>query len=50
MKVQFKISTDHIIEFADIPGERDIDNQITGSTEERNLLINVAYSRDDPMI
>ncbi|MCX6257854.1 MAG: hypothetical protein NTW49_08175 [Bacteroidia bacterium] len=47
MKIQFEICTDNIVEFAELLSENDMDNQIAGSTEEGNLLVNVICSRGD---
>ena len=47
MKVTFEISTETITEFAEIIEEFEIQNTITGTSEDSNILIDVTYSRND---
>jgi hypothetical protein len=44
---QFSIDPDDILEFAEALEELELTGEITGTTEDEEILINVAYSRED---
>jgi len=46
MKTEFTVSTDNVLDFAQVLSENDLTNQISGYTEEGDLLIEVTYTRD----
>ena len=47
MKIEFTVHTDNIIEFAEILGAHELENEITGTTEDNELLIDVHYNKND---
>ena len=46
MKIQFTVDPDNIVAFAEILYNEDLKNEITGTTEDDCLLIDVHYNRD----
>ncbi|MFH2143308.1 MAG: hypothetical protein ABIJ97_12850 [Bacteroidota bacterium] len=46
MKIQFCVDPENIIAFADILAGDELKNEIVGTTEDDQLLIDVYYSRD----
>jgi hypothetical protein len=44
---EFEVSTDNIVEFAQILEEHEISNEIVGVNEEDEIVISVSYERDD---
>ena len=47
MKIQFTVSTDNILAFADVLSENEIKGELAGRTEEDCLLIDVFCSSED---
>lgn len=47
MKIQFEVSPDNVIEFAEALTENDMENRIIGTSEDDNLLIDVHYTKAD---
>jgi len=47
MKIQFTVSTDNIIDFAEVLSENEMNNKIIGSDDDGCLLIDVFYSREN---
>jgi len=47
MKIQFVVSTDNIVDFAEILSDNEMKNEIKGSDEDGCLLIDVYYSREN---
>ena len=47
MKVQFAVSPDNVIEFAEALSENDMENRISGTNDDGNLLIDVHYIKAD---
>ena len=46
MKVQFTVSTENVVEFADVLEENELNNSIAGSTQDGNLLIDVQFTSE----
>jgi hypothetical protein len=46
MKIQFTVAKDNITDFAEVLTENDMKNEIIGTTDEGNLLINVFCNSD----
>ena len=47
MQITFTITTDNILDFSELLGEHDLENTITGTTEDGDILIDVFYSREN---
>ena len=47
MKIEFIVDTNNIVMFAEILDANEMENRITGSTEEGNLLIDVYYNKNN---
>jgi hypothetical protein len=47
MKTEFQVSVENIIEFAEALAENSMENEITGTTDDGHLLIDVHYTRED---
>jgi len=47
MKIQFTVSTDNILAFAEVLSEGEIKNEIIGKTEDDCLMIDVFCSSED---
>ena len=46
MKIQFTVDPENIVAFAEILADDELKNEIVGTTEDEQLLIDVYYSRD----
>jgi hypothetical protein len=47
MKIEFIVETTNIVTFAEILDANEMENRITGATEEGNLLIDVFYNKNN---
>jgi hypothetical protein len=47
MKIVFTVSTDNVTEFSELLSEHDLENTITGTTEDGDIMIDVFYSREN---
>ena len=47
MKIEFIVDTNNIVMFAEILDANEMENRITGATEEGNLLIDVFYNKNN---
>lgn len=47
MKKEFHVATDSMIEFADLLAEHDLNNEILGSTENDEVIVNVQFDKND---
>jgi hypothetical protein len=47
MKIEFIVDTNNIVMFAEILDANEMENRITGATEEGNLLIDVYYNKNN---
>lgn len=46
MKIQFTVDPDNIVAFAEILCDEDLKNEITGTTDEGYVIVDVNYSKD----
>ena len=47
MKIEFTVHPDNIVEFAEILETHELENEITGTTQDNEILIDVHYNKND---
>ena len=47
MNIEFTVNPESLLEFAEVLSENDMENQITGTTQDGNLLVDVHYIKAD---
>ena len=46
MTKEFRVSTDSIVEFADLLADHDLNNEILGTTENDEVIVSVQFDKD----
>ena len=47
MRTEFTVPTDSIVEFSDILAENELTNEILGTTEDNEIIVQVEFNKSD---